>query len=142
MCLEQRLEQMGVRVTPVRQLVYQALQDSDYAQSLSDLEAMLQTVDKSSIFRNLHLFIEVGLVHQIQDDSGIAKYALSQDAEGVLGENHAHFVCLGCEKTICLEEVDLDMSQIKLPADYTSEQFSILLKGYCDECRRKGRGKR
>lgn len=139
MGFEQRLEQLGVRVTPVRQLVYQALVEAECAQSLADLEVELGTVDKSSIFRNLHLFMEVGLVHQIQDDSGIAKYALTLDAEDGVGENHAHFVCLGCEKTICLDEVDLDMSRFSLPEGYTPDHFTILLKGYCDKCSRKQR---
>lgn len=59
-------------MTPVRLMLYQALEQASGAMSLSDLEVELRTVDKSSIFRNLQLFLEVGLIHQIQDGSGIA----------------------------------------------------------------------
>ena len=92
--LSKLLSHFGVRVTPVRYLLYQALEEATVAMSLSDLEVELRTVDKSSIFRNLQLFLEAGLIHQIQDGSGIAKYAVSQVESTDHPLTHAHFTSL------------------------------------------------
>ncbi|MDN4754495.1 transcriptional repressor [Porphyromonadaceae bacterium W3.11] len=132
--LEDRLTQFGVRTTPVRELIYNAIANADTAYSLTDLETELETVDMSSISRNLRLFLDVGLIHQIQDGSGIAKYALTQQQDGSPIKNHAHFVCVSCEKTICLDETSLDISQLPLPEGFSANGFSLLLKGTCPEC--------
>lgn len=133
--LEDRLNEFGLRCTPVRELIYSLIANSDTAYSLAELETELETVDKSSISRNLHLFLEIGLIHQIQDDSGIAKYALSQNPDGIHLQNHAHFYCLKCEKTICLDQLSLDLNTFSLPEGFSVEGYSLLLKGICPECR-------
>ena len=50
------LERKGVRVTSIRILVMEALTAASRPMSLSDLETVLDTVDKSSIFRSLEAF--------------------------------------------------------------------------------------
>ena len=69
----QILNERGIRPTPVRMLVLRALQEADCAVSLMALEAELETVDRSSIFRTLNLFLEHHLVHQVEDGSGQTK---------------------------------------------------------------------
>jgi Fur family ferric uptake transcriptional regulator len=61
----QLLKSRSIRPTPVRILVLRALQEQDCAVSLMALEAELKTVDRSSIFRTLNLFLEQHLVHQV-----------------------------------------------------------------------------
>lgn len=134
--LEKTLELFGVRATPVRYMLYQALEQAQSALSLADLEVELKTVDKSSIFRNLQLFMEVGLIHQIQDGSGIAKYAVSQWRNDDLPLNHAHFTCRNCAETICLDETFLDLSTLSLPKGYQAESYSLVIKGICNHCKR------
>ena len=48
-----RLEKKGVKPTAIRLLVADAILSAKRAVSLSDLEVILDTVDKSSIFRTL-----------------------------------------------------------------------------------------
>ena len=45
----------NIRPTAVRQLVWREIQHIDYAFSLADVEDLLPTVDRSSIFRTLAL---------------------------------------------------------------------------------------
>lgn len=135
--LSKLLEHFGVRMTPVRYLLYQALEKATIAMSLSDLEVELRTVDKSSIFRNLQLFLEAGLIHQIQDGSGIAKYAVSQVEESDLPTTHAHFTCRKCAETICLEGITLDLDQLSLPEGYQADGYTLILKGICPHCKRR-----
>lgn len=126
------LEHFGVRVTPVRYLLYEALARESTAVSLTDLETELKTVDKSSIFRNLQLFLEVGLIHQIQDGSGIAKYAVNQSH----GHSHAHFTCEACGDTICLDGLSLNVCELSLPQGYKADGYTLLIKGKCAHCKK------
>lgn len=135
--LSKLLQHFGVRMTPVRLMLYQALEQASIAMSLSDLEVELRTVDKSSIFRNLQLFLEVGLIHQIQDGSGIAKYAVSQIDEVDSPTTHAHFTCRKCAETICLEGITLDLSSLSLPEEYQADGYTLILKGICPHCKHR-----
>lgn len=128
------LEQQGYRLTPVRELIYKELERAEVALSLADLETLLETVDKSSISRNLHLFLEVGLIHQIQDGSGIAKYAITHISSDTLPETHAHFTCRKCGETFCLETAPLNTPP--LPTGFVCEGYSLVLKGVCANCRK------
>ena len=56
-----------IRPTAVRQLVWRTVQNIGRAFSLADLEEMLLSVDRSSIFRTLTLFEEHKLLHGFED---------------------------------------------------------------------------
>ena len=56
--IEKRLESKNIRPTAVRLLVAEMLSGASSPLSLPDLEALLPTVPKSSIFRALNLFNE------------------------------------------------------------------------------------
>ena len=53
-----RLEKKGVKPTAVRILVLKAMLESPCALSLIELETLLGTVDRSTIFRTLNHFLE------------------------------------------------------------------------------------
>ena len=51
------LEQRGIKPTAIRMLVLKAMMETEQAVSLLDLENKLDTVDKSTIFRTITLFV-------------------------------------------------------------------------------------
>lgn len=59
------LEQRGIKPTAIRMLVLKAMIDAEQAVSLLDLENKLDTVDKSSIFRTITLFVSQHLAHSV-----------------------------------------------------------------------------
>lgn len=134
MSARRQLEQIGIRMTPVRELIYKELARSEVAMSLADLETELETVDKSSISRNLHLFLEAGIIHQIDDGSRVSKYAITHFPPDLLPETHAHFTCRKCGETICLDAHPIP--QYPLPEGFKSEGYSLVLKGVCAHCSR------
>mgnify|MGYP000004823637 FL=1 len=69
-----RLEKKGVKPTAVRILVLKAMLESPCALSLIELETLLGTVDRSTIFRTLNHFLAHHVVHDIEDGSGSLKY--------------------------------------------------------------------
>ena len=71
---DEELTSAGIRVTALRSLIWRTLrQQMRNAFSLADVEDLLFTVDKSTVFRTLTLFSEAQLLHLIDDGSGDRK---------------------------------------------------------------------
>ena len=96
------LDRKGVKATPNRILVLRSMLLSERPLSLSELETMLDSVDRSSIFRVLTLFAAHHIVHEIEDGSGMIRVMrnalrdanLSPDAIGHINA-HATSTMLG-----------------------------------------------
>ena len=138
----QELDKRGIAATPIRILVLKTMHSEQYAVSLTDLESKMLTVDKSSIFRTLTLFLSHHLVHCIDDGSGSLKYALCSPnchcGEGMhddTGELHTHFYCERCHRTFCLRGLPVPM--VKLPKDFKLHTANYVLKGLCPNCAAK-----
>ena len=74
-CLH-KLVLRDIRPTAIRVLVLRTLLEMKQAMSVSDLEAQLDTVDKSTIFRTLTLFLSHHLIHGVDDGSGTLKCSM------------------------------------------------------------------
>ena len=133
-CIE-RLEKKGVRVTSIRILVLNALMNASGTMSLGDLESVLETVDKSSIFRTLELFVKKHVVHAIDDGSGSVKYEVCEgEDECTLADMHTHFYCESCHKTFCLKDITAPL--VNLPDGFQVHSINYIVKGICPACRR------
>ena len=131
--LEERLRARGIKPTAIRLLILKAMLDFGRAFSLHDLEDMLDTVDKSTIFRTISLFHEKLLIHGIDDGSGSVKYSVcSQNCMCVIGDMHLHFHCNHCGNTFCLESITVP--EITMPDGFLLESGNFVLKGYCSDC--------
>ena len=135
-CIE-RLEKKGVRVTSIRILVLNALMNASGTMSLGDLESVLETVDKSSIFRTLELFVKKHVVHAIDDGSGSVKYEVCEgEDECTLADMHTHFYCEACHRTFCLKDISAPI--VSLPQGFQANSINYIIKGICPECRKYG----
>lgn len=63
----EKLEKREIKPTAMRLLILKAMTRFTRAFSLLDLETELDTVDKSTIFRTINLFLDHHLVHVIDD---------------------------------------------------------------------------
>lgn len=140
--LEQLLLEKDIKPTATRLLVVRAMLEADCALSLTNLEARLTTVDKSTIFRALTLFLEHHLIHAVSDGSGQTKYALCPSgchcgkADGHHLEGlHIHFSCESCHRTFCLR--GLPIPEVKLPEGFVLNNANYVLMGLCPECAAK-----
>lgn len=89
--------------------------------------------DRVTIYRTLQTFEEKGILHSIPTSENLVRYALCKECEeGHHHDNHVHFICSNCEKTICLD--DVVSPQINLPTGYQSESVQVVIKGTCDDC--------
>lgn len=135
------LRQKGIKPTANRILVLKALSEQPKPVALSDLEKALDTMDKSSIFRVLTLFMEHDAVHAFEDGRGVMQYELCTQI-GICNhtDDHFHFYCISCRRSFCLENVEVP--SVCLPIGFVSYSVSFVIKGECADCRRKHQNNR
>lgn len=130
------LSQREIQPTAIRLLVLQAMMQANRPMSLLDLEQILDTVDKSSIFRTLTLFLSHHLIHCIDDGTGSFKYAVcAPECSCSVKDLHTHFHCERCNRTFCFKNIPTPV--VKLPAGFTLNSINYVLKGLCPECAAK-----
>ena len=92
--IEALLKAHGIRLTANRILIARTLSGLDNPASIKELEAKIQTIDKSNIFRTLALFKQQHLVHQLEDGNDIVRYELCLSDDDEEDEDmHVHFYC-------------------------------------------------
>lgn len=74
-----KLSLRDIKPTAMRLLILRTMMEMKRAVSVTDLEDKLDTVDKSTIFRTLTLFLSHHLIHGVDDGSGSLKYAVCED---------------------------------------------------------------
>lgn len=132
--MEHLLEEHGVKPTPNRILVAKALAEAGRPLSLMELEARLETIDKSNVFRTLTAFREAHLVHVLEDAGDGVRYELCHSHhEDHDDDVHVHFYCTKCHRTYCLE--DTPVPPVQVPEGYAPDSVSYLIKGICPDCR-------
>ena len=132
--LDELLQQSGAKSTPMREWIFKTLEESEEALSMADLEGLLETVDKSTISRTLSLFVKSGVVHKIDDGTGVSKYALSRhDSDGEERICRTHFYCLTCGRTYCID--DQSTLRVPLPKGFEADDLRIVIKGKCPNCK-------
>lgn len=131
-----RLESKGIRPTANRILVMKTLMGEQNPQSLSNLERKMVSMDKSSIFRTLTLFLEHDVVHAFEDGRGVLCYELYEE-KGACDhhDGHIHFYCESCQRSFCME--DIHIPSFELPEGFYPHSISFVIKGECPDCRKK-----
>jgi len=118
----------------MRLMTYKRLAELEVAISLGDLEKDFKVSERSTLFRTIKTFEEKGIVHQIEDGTGVIKYALCEEnCECEVGNDlHLHFHCNNCNETVCLTEHKIP--HISLPDGYITEDINLVVKGICEKC--------
>jgi Fur family ferric uptake transcriptional regulator len=132
--LEQILEKNNVKPTAMRLLVLQFLLSKKVAVSLTNIEEYFDSSDRTTLYRTLKTFVENSIAHQIDDGTGIKKYAVCEEnchCE-VDTDLHLHFHCTNCNETVCLTEHKIP--HINLPEGFKAENVNLVVKGICDKC--------
>ena len=128
------LVEHGVRPTANRIAMCRALAEAQSPLSQIDLESLLMTIDRSVISRTIGVFRDRHLVHVIEDGSATVKYELchSHHHSDTDDDTHAHFYCVRCGHTTCLEQLAVPSAQ--LPEGYEAQSANFLITGLCPIC--------
>lgn len=133
-----KLALRGIKPTAMRLLILRTLMEMGRAVSLSDLEVQLDTVDKSTIFRILSLFLSRHLIHGVDDGSGSLKYAVCEDScRCTVEDQHTHFRCELCHRTFCIRGTHVPV--VGLPEGFVQTGINYVVKGVCADCAALGK---
>ena len=134
--VEEILKKNHLSVTDSRQKIMQLFLNSNGALAHADIEKKTgENFDRVTVYRTLQSFVEKGIIHLIPTKDNSIKYALCKDdcEAGHHHDNHVHFICDECNKTICLD--DVTVPQVKLPKGFTPQHAEMVVNGICGECK-------
>jgi Fur family ferric uptake transcriptional regulator len=135
-----KLEKREIRPTALRLLILRTMLNEKRTVSMTDLEDLLLTVDKSTIFRTITSFLSNHLIHCIDDGTGSLKYGVCEDScNCCINELHPHFYCEHCHRTFCLKNDHIPV--VSVPENFSVNSANYVLKGLCSECSKRKRRK-
>jgi len=130
------LKEKGLKLTPQRRLIADAIHDADVhitaEEIIAHVQARMPEVHKSTIYRTLELLERTGCVFR----SELGDHAIYHHTEE---GHHHHLVCSRCGKTI-----ECDEGIFKSVENSLAEQYSfhvdfkhLVMTGLCEECMSK-----
>lgn len=130
------LKQSGLSITAGRKSILDVFIASGNALAHQDIETVCsEQFDRVTIYRTLQTFLEKGIIHSIPATDNITRYALCSEictSSGHHHDNHIHFRCEKCSKTLCLDEISIPA--VKLPEGYTLHEINMVVNGICKTC--------
>ena len=132
----QRLRERGLKVTPQRLELLKALMAARQPLTARELARAVRAthphVSLDTVYRNLGVLVECGLVNQINLQNRESARFEFQDE----GTHHHHLVCLGCGKAFCVDWCPARSASVRPPADpgFRVVGHAFELYGYCSAC--------
>ena len=94
------MESHGIKPTANRIVIARALAAAGRPMSMTELETVVETIDKSNVFRTLQAFREAHLVHVLDDSGDGVRYELCHSHHDDEDDDvHVHFYCEKCHRT-------------------------------------------
>jgi Fur family ferric uptake transcriptional regulator len=127
------LKTAGLRSTPARISVINALRRSDKPQTHAELSDKLVPLgfDKATVFRNLADLTEAELVIRTELGDHVWRFELRDPNHD--RSSHPHFVCMDCGMVSCIEDMPLP-SQSTRQSLNIARISEVLVKGHCGTC--------
>ena len=130
------LKKNQLSVTGSRKKILELFIGSKGALAHADIERKAGLkFDRVTVYRTLQTFVDKGIIHSIPTPDNSVKYALCKEdcQQGHHHDNHVHFICNHCEKTICLDEISVP--HIQLPNEFAPVYSHMVVTGVCRECK-------
>jgi Fur family ferric uptake transcriptional regulator len=133
--LRRTLHERGLRMTPQRQLVLDAVRSLRHAtpeQVCQRVQEITPTVNITTIYRALDLLEGLGLVRHTHLGHGAPVYSAE-------AHEHLHLVCHHCGRVMELPTAMLDdvATRLRVECGFELDASHLALSGTCAECRDK-----
>lgn len=128
------LRTAGLRVTPQRQAILQALDASDRPLKVEEILSRMGTHTSGvpTVYRNLHEFSEHGWVEPIIGEDQVIRFIRCRSAE-----HHHHIQCEKCGRMVEVEGCELSKA-LKALSDrsgFRITRHQLQLFGLCPACK-------
>ena len=132
--LADRLRRVGQRVTPQRLVILGALRRGEHLAAddvFARVEPLLPGVNRSTVYRTLELFRDLGLVSMTDLGGGARQFELLDDL-------HHHLICHRCGAILELDDALVDPLRDGIRARYGFAPAidHLAVFGFCSVCSR------
>lgn len=128
------LKKHKLRVTDNRVSLLEIFEAADAALSSNDIEQMLPSTDRVTLYRTLKSFQEKGIIHKAIDGTDTPRFAMcaSSCSEHEHHDEHVHFRCTQCSNTFCLN--DVYVPKVAAPEGFQIASTHMVVEGTCQSC--------
>jgi Fur family ferric uptake transcriptional regulator/Fur family zinc uptake transcriptional regulator len=130
--LKKTLRTAGLKVTPLRIKVLSHLMGVSRPMSHAEIQAILQDIDRVTLYRTLSAFVEADIAHQVQGLDGMWRFCAHEREGSECPGNHPHFLCLSCGMMACL--TGQVMPRIDVPVGCIVSGKQLVVYGKCQRC--------
>ena len=133
--LADRLRGVGQRVTPQRLVILGAFAPGEHLSAeevFARVERMLPAVNRSTVYRTLELFRDLGLISETDLGGGVRQFEL-------LDGRHHHLICRDCGAMLVLDDALVAplREEIRDRYGFAAGIDHLALFGRCGECERE-----
>ncbi|WP_246536093.1 MULTISPECIES: Fur family transcriptional regulator [Saccharopolyspora] len=130
--LRSTLHQRGMRMTPQRQLVLDAVRELGHAtpeQACKKVQEIAPTINITTIYRALDLLEQLGLVRHTHLGHGAPTYSAEE-------HEHVHLACHRCGRIdeVAIETMDELADKLRAEHGFALDATHLALSGTCREC--------
>jgi len=125
------------RLTPARELIIGVLDAADGPLTITEILAAGDGLAQSSVYRNLVVLEQAGVVHRVVTRDDFARYELAEDLTG----HHHHLVCSNCGRVEDLpatpaveRSVAAAIDEAARAAGFRTQHHRLDLVGLCSQC--------
>jgi Fe2+ or Zn2+ uptake regulation protein len=132
-----RLQQGDSRYTRHRRALIEVLRGARQPMTIAEILGVASDLPQSSVYRNLAVFEEIGLVQRLVGAGDFARFELAED---LLGHHH-HLVCSSCGTMLDIElpaeleqEIERALATLARRKRFQVHAHRLDLMGVCKDC--------
>jgi Fe2+ or Zn2+ uptake regulation protein len=132
-----RLRHVGQRLTTNREALVETLASAPRPLTIPEILARRRGLAQSSVYRNLVVLEEAGIVHRVIGGDEFARWELAEDLTG----HHHHLICASCGRvedvpaSAGLERsVAAAAAAITRATGFRTQRHRVDLVGLCKRC--------
>ncbi len=133
----QRLRSIGQRFTRGRRALVDALDGASNPLTVEQVRELESSLPQSSVYRNLAVLEEAGVVRRVSSSDEFARFELAED----LTEHHHHLICSVCGSVVDFtlpdeveSLVDGELNSAAKRLGFTGDHHRLDLVGRCSDC--------
>ncbi len=133
--IQQKFRDCGLKSTPQRTAIYQALVQSTAHPTAEDLftqvSPTLPMLSMNTVYYTLDILRTAGLIQEVNIGHERARFDANLTP-------HHHVICLGCQTIYDVMDSRLNRltSPSGIPKDFEITNHQVAFRGYCGSCRR------
>ncbi|HDS02578.1 MAG TPA: transcriptional repressor [Firmicutes bacterium] len=128
--IKKKFKAHGVTPSIQRMLIYQYIEKERNHPSVdmiySALKSKAATLSRTTVYNNVSLFVEKGLLIPLLTKEAETRYDLAEPA-------HSHFVCLKCGQIYDIPSMRCQSGCV--PDGFRVQNTQVYLQGLCSRCR-------